>query len=140
MAGGGHSVGVNNIGWRASSGMVVVFDKAQNNRILSIKQAHSSNVDIGLATTGYAAGYKVARGSHAATVSMAITTGLTTIVAFATGIESKRATTANYCVLTTGKASGGTLTLYNWKHKTATASTLIAATSSATINWIAVGT
>ncbi|MDD5353005.1 MAG: hypothetical protein PHS93_07600 [Candidatus Omnitrophica bacterium] len=133
--------GVNNIEMYASLGSIVVYDVKNDYRLGTFKMGSgNSNPDFSLAMTGYAGGYKIARGTQVATASEAVTTGLTSIVAFATGIESKRATTANYCVLTTGKVSSGTLTIYNWQHKTATASTLVAATSAATINWIAVGT
>jgi len=132
--------GINNIGLRASSGMVVVFDDANNNKILSIKQGHSSNVDIGLVSTGYAAGYKVARGTNHATWTATITTGLTTIVAFAFGRDSMQASTANNAETVCGKVSSGTLYVYRYKHTSAINPTLIAATTPATLNWVAVGT
>ncbi len=135
-----HAYGVNNISFVASIGNVVVFDDKNGYRIGQFKQGNNSNVDFGLALTGYAGGYKMARGTNAATATATIATGLSSIVSFAFGIQSKRATTANYCNYVTGKTSTGTLYIWKWKHKSATNSTVVATTNCATIDWTAIGT
>lgn len=89
---------------------------------------------------GLAAGYKLARGSVAATASAVVATGLTTITGFAVTPLADTATKANTCALATGSASGGNLTLKRWKATNASTTTLIAATTAGTLSWIAVGT
>jgi hypothetical protein len=98
-----------------------------------------SAAELNLLVQGLAAGYKLARGSVAATANKAVATGLSSIVGFALAPVAETATKGNLAVLISGKVSGGTLTVYRWKHTGPSTSTLVAATSAGTIDWLAVG-
>lgn len=89
---------------------------------------------------GVAAGYKVARGTQAATASAVIATGLTTITGYAVSSIGATATAANNAALITAKASAGNLTVYRWKHTGASTATFTAASTAGTVSFIAVGT
>lgn len=90
---------------------------------------------------GYAAGYKLARGSVNATANATITTGLTTVVGFSLTPEADgTGTVTNACAKVDGKISDGNIVAYRWKHTGPTTPTLIAATTAGTIFWVAVGT
>jgi hypothetical protein len=96
--------------------------------------------NMNLAVTGVAAGYKVARGTVSATASAAITTGLTTILGFALSVNGATATLINAAPALSGSISGGTLTVYRWKHTGPSTATLVAATTGGSVAWVAVGT
>ena len=98
----------------------------------------AANLNLGV--SGYASGYKLARGSQAATASAAVTTGLTTIVGFALGAYGDTATKMNAAVAISGAVSSGTLTIYRWKHTAPSTATLTAASTAGTVEWLAVGT
>ncbi|MDD5353006.1 MAG: hypothetical protein PHS93_07605 [Candidatus Omnitrophica bacterium] len=133
--------GVNNIEMYASLGSIVVYDVKNDYRLGTFKMGSgNSNPDFSLVTTGYAGGYKVARGTNHATWTATITTGLTTIVAFAFGRDAAQASTANNAETVCGKVSSGTLYVYRYKHTSAANPTLVQATSPATLNWVAIGT
>jgi len=96
--------------------------------------------NLNLVTTGVAAGYKVARGTVSATASKAVATGLTTILGFALSVNGATATLVNAAPQLSGAISGGTLTVYRWKHTGPSTATLIAATTGGSVAWVAVGT
>jgi hypothetical protein len=89
---------------------------------------------------GVASGYKIARGSIALDGSNPtdITTGLTSIDSAVVTIRGSSAPGDNTSVLTTA-VSGGTLSVYAWKNTSGTDPTLVASTSTETIDWIAIG-
>jgi hypothetical protein len=89
---------------------------------------------------GMASGYKLARGSVAATASKAVTTGLSTIVGFAATLVANTATKINQARAVSATASSGTLTIKRWKHTGPSTATLVAATVAGTVEWVAVGT
>lgn len=90
--------------------------------------------------TGSSTANKLLGGSSAATGSVAIATGLTTILGFAVSPVAATASTANAGVVLTATASGGTLTIRRWKHTGVASPTLVTATVAGTVSWIAVGT
>lgn len=91
---------------------------------------------------GVAAGYKLARGSKVVTATASIATGLTTIVGFAITDRANTAAKANYAPHVSGKIGSiaGALKFWRWKHTSAGTTTLVAATSAGTLDWLAVGT
>jgi len=91
---------------------------------------------------GVAGGYKLARGSSAVTGSASINTGLTTVVDFCAVPYADSAAKANYAVTVSiaDAVAAGYIKVYRWKHTSAGTTTLVAATTAGTINWIAVGT
>jgi hypothetical protein len=92
---------------------------------------------------GVAAGYKLARGYAAGTAAASIATGLSTVVDFVATVKGNSAALANACALVTGRKSAitaGQLLLYRWKATSAGTTTLVAATTAGTLEWIAVGT
>lgn len=89
---------------------------------------------------GYATGYKLARGSGVATDSLAVVTGLTTIVAFSVTQRGSTGTTINAGVALQGSVSGGTLTIKRYKHTGVASPTLVAATVAGSVDWVAIGT
>ena len=126
---------------RASIGNEVYVEKATNKAIFTIFGTGSrENVNLNNIIEGAAAGYKIARGSVAATASSAITTGLTTITGYSLNQFADDSTKANVAVAITGDVSGGTLTPYRWKYTGAGDTTLIAATTGGTLYWMAIGT
>lgn len=66
-----------------------------------------------------------------------ISTGLSSISWVATGIKSSSA--PSNVVAVTWDASGGTLKLYGWKYTNTTTNTLVAASATASVKWIAIG-
>jgi hypothetical protein len=131
---------VQNIGFEASAGKLVIVDTLTRSQICQISTGDSGGFDFNKTVTGVARSYKIARGTVAATASKVIATGLTAVVTYALSMRSSRATTANYASAVTGYFAAANLTAYRWKHKSATNSTLVAATSAGTLDWIAVGT
>lgn len=95
--------------------------------------------------SGYASGYRIARGSETVTGTLAagstIDTGLTTVVAFAALDVAADATAANKIIKTSiFSIDGGTVIYRRWKHSGASTPTLVAATDAGVFKWIAVGT
>ena len=125
------------------------FDKVSAETAFAIG-AQGSEVDIvptaasiNLLVQGVVAGYKVARGNSAGTAAASIATGLSAIVDFVAIPLGASAAKANYCSLITGVKStitAGQLLLYRWAHTSAGTTTLVAATTAGTIEWVAVGT
>jgi len=66
-----------------------------------------------------------------------IATGLSSIIAVATSIRSTSA--PSNVIAVTWEASAGTLALYGWKYTTSTTNTLVAATATASVKYIAIG-
>jgi hypothetical protein len=90
---------------------------------------------------GVASGYKLARGrTTAAGAAATIATGLTSIVSYSLTLEGGTAAKANTAVLVTGEISSANILAYRWKHTSAGTTTLVAATTNGTIQWVAVGT
>lgn len=130
-----------NLKWRASIGTTVCADKVNDVAIFTIYHLGGrENVNLNNVVEGAAAGYAIARGFAAATASVAITTGLTTITSYGFSDLSDSAAKANAAVLTTGYFTGGTLTAYRWKNTSSTTATLVAATTGGSLGWLAVGT
>lgn len=91
---------------------------------------------------GVAGGYKLARGSKVVTGTASKATGLTTMVGYAVSARADTATKANTAVVVSGEigSTAGNIKIYRWKHTSAGTTTLIAATSAGTVDWLAVGT
>ncbi len=96
---------------------------------------------LGLAVTGVAAGYKIARGTAALGGSnpTTVASGLTTIVAGIACLNATAAPGVSTCVLTTD-ISTTNLNVYAWKPTATGDCTLIASTGTENFYWIAVGT
>lgn len=84
--------------------------------------------------------FDVVRGTNTASSSKAIAHGLTTLAtAFITPTAST-GTQANNVDHYTYRASGGTVTIYGWKHTSAGTTTLKAATTAGTFSYLFLGT
>lgn len=94
------------------------------------------------AAVGVAGAYKIARGTQIATATALVTTGLSTVVAFAVSPIAASTTTIRAAAWASGKAAAtaGKLNVYRWKHTGATTVTPVAASAAGTVSWIAVGT
>jgi hypothetical protein len=90
--------------------------------------------------TGVLGNSKIASGTPAVTGSLAVTTGLTTILGFSVAPYAATASTANAGCSVSASVAAGVLTIRRWKHTGATTTTLITATAAGTVTWVAVGT
>jgi hypothetical protein len=88
-------------------------------------------------SVGY--GKKFAHGTTTLGASLAITTGLTTVDAFFAAVEDGDAADVNKVVKISWTASAGVVTAKGWKHTGASTPTLVAASASATVSWMAFG-
>lgn len=109
---------------------------------LAVDSLSVNSVAMSAIVQGAAAGYKLARGTQAATASKAISTGLTTVVAAIAAPYAATATAINKAVAVSVKlaATAGQISVYRWKHTGASTTTLVAATQAGTVHWVAVGT
>lgn len=94
-----------------------------------------------LATTGVAAGYKIARGESALDGSnpTPVTTGLTTCIAFVAMLKGAVAPGVGTSVITS-VISSGDANVYGWKPTSNSDPTLVASTGTDGFYWIAIGT
>lgn len=86
---------------------------------------------------GVAAGYKVARGVSAVTGTLAVASGLATIVAVVATLKDDVSIAANEVSATW---TGANITLKVWKPTATGDCTPIAATVAKNVSWIAIGT
>lgn len=95
----------------------------------------------GLAVSGVANGYKVARGETALDGSnpTPVATGLTTVVAFVATLKGSVAPGVGTSSLT-AVISGATANVYAWKVTSSSDTTLVASTGTESFYWVAVGT
>jgi hypothetical protein len=104
---------------------------------MSNSRAAHRAIQRNLPVQGVAAGYKAARGVAAVTGSLAVTTGLTSIVAATATLNEDAALTGTVVSAT---FSAGTLTIKVWKPTASGDCTPIAATAAKSVCWTAVGT
>ena len=85
------------------------------------------------------AGKKFAYGTTILGATLAITTGLTGVDAFFAQVEDADAGDVNKLIKVSWTQSAGVVTAKGWKHTGASTVTLVAASASATISWMAFG-
>ncbi len=85
------------------------------------------------------AGKKIATGTTLLGASLAITTGLTGVDGFFALVEDGDAAAVNKVIQISWTQAAGVVTAKGWKHTGASTVTLVAATASATISWMAFG-
>lgn len=84
--------------------------------------------------------FDIVRGTSTASSSKAIAHGLTSVAAVFTAVRASTGTQANNVDHLTYRTSGGTTTFYGWKHTGAGTTTLKAATSVGTFDYLFLGT
>lgn len=89
---------------------------------------------------GVAGSYKIARGNYVVDGTATDTSGLTSIVEMVAINKSKTAANVNYSPVVSAIASGTDLFISCWKYTAADDTTVVAASSEATVSWISVGT
>ena len=85
------------------------------------------------------AGKKIATGTGFLGITLAITTGLTTVDGFFALVEDADVADVRKVHQISWTASAGVVTAKGWKHTSAGTVDMIAATASATISWMAFG-
>lgn len=95
--------------------------------------------EVSLIVQGLAARKKITGGVATGTASVAVATGLTTIDGVALGVKADAAGEINASPSISYEVSGGTLTIYRWKHTGPSTATLVAATTAGSVGWTAVG-